>query len=186
MDRHSTTEPIGDDRGNGLNPEPGDTLEADQLPPRRSRRRLFRKYVALFVVVVSAALTASGGLEMWFAYREQMSSLAAIQSEQAQATAAEIGRFVREIQGQIGWTTGLPWTADAFEQRRFDALRLLRQVPAITEVSEIDATGHEQLRVSRLARDVVGSNLDVSSDPKFVEAVAKGVYYGPVYFRREL
>src|SRR5438552_3294290 len=33
--------------------------------------------------------------------------------------------------------------------------------------------------------DVVASGADLSSDPKFAEAVARKVYYGPVYFRRE-
>src|SRR3954471_3196565 len=33
--------------------------------------------------------------------------------------------------------------------------------------------------------DVVGSQADYSQEPKFTEAVAKKVYYGPVYFRRE-
>ena len=33
--------------------------------------------------------------------------------------------------------------------------------------------------------DVVGSGLDLSKDPKFAETVARKVYYGPVYFRRE-
>ncbi|MFZ0127012.1 MAG: ATP-binding protein, partial [Xanthobacteraceae bacterium] len=59
---------------------------------------------------------------------------------------------------------------------------------AITELSQLDATGHERLRVSRLAMDVVpppGSEIDYSKDPKFTEAVAHKVYYGPVYFRRE-
>jgi len=32
---------------------------------------------------------------------------------------------------------------------------------------------------------VVASGADLSSDPKFAEAVARKVYYGPVYFRRE-
>ncbi|MGA9036159.1 MAG: GAF domain-containing protein, partial [Pseudolabrys sp.] len=60
-----------------------------------------------------------------------------------------------------------------------------RQVPAITELSQVDASGKEQLRVSRLAMDVVGSGLDLSKEPKFAEAVKNKVYYGPVYFRRE-
>jgi signal transduction histidine kinase/CheY-like chemotaxis protein len=64
-------------------------------------------------------------------------------------------------------------------------LRLLRQVPAITELAQLDATGKERLRVSRLAMDVVASGADLSNDPKFTEAVARKVYYGPVYFRRE-
>ena len=33
--------------------------------------------------------------------------------------------------------------------------------------------------------DVVASQADLSKEPKFAEAVAKKVYYGPVYFRRE-
>src|SRR5262249_1707502 len=60
-----------------------------------------------------------------------------------------------------------------------------RQVPAITELAQLDATGKEQLRVSRLAMDVVASAADLSNDPKFAEAVARKVYYGPGYFRRE-
>ncbi len=39
--------------------------------------------------------------------------------------------------------------------------------------------------MSRLAMDVVDCGLDLSKDPKFTEAVAHKVYYGPVYFRRE-
>jgi HAMP domain-containing protein len=76
-------------------------------------------------------------------------------------------------------------SAGSIEQRRFDALRLLRQVPAITELAQVDSTGKERLRVSRLAMDVVDSGVDLSQDPKFSEAVARKVYYGPVYFRRE-
>jgi len=99
--------------------------------------------------------------------------------------AAKIGQFIKEIESQVGWTTQLLWSAGTIEQRRFDALRLLRQVPAITELAQVDASGKEQLRVSRLAMDVVGSGLDLSKEPKFTDAVKNKVYYGPVYFRRE-
>ncbi len=58
-------------------------------------------------------------------------------------------------------------------------------MPAITELAQIDATGHEQLKVSRLTMDVVGSGIDYSDKPEFTQAVANKVYYGPVYFRRE-
>ena len=88
------------------------------------------------------------------------------------------------IESQLGWTTQLPWSAETTEQRRFDARRLLRQVPAITELAMLDGTGHERLRVSRLALDVIDGQADLSADPKFTEALAHKVYYGPVYFRR--
>ena len=147
--------------------------------------RLFRKYVALFVSVVCVALLTNGLFEIWFSFQENKQALTRVQREQAEAAAAKIGQFIKDIEGQIGWTTQLPWTASALEQRRFDALRLLRQVPAITELAQLDSSGKEQLRVSRLAMDAVGVGTDFSKDPKFTEAVAKKIYYGPVYFRRE-
>ncbi len=58
-------------------------------------------------------------------------------------------------------------------------------MPAITELTQLDAQGHEQLKVSRLSMDVVGGNVDRSTDPAFVEAMAHKVWFGPVYFRKE-
>ena len=69
-----------------------------------------------------------------FSYQDQKTSLVRIQREQASGAAAKIGQFIREIEGQLGWMTQLPWAAVRLEQRRFDALRLLRQVPAIAEL----------------------------------------------------
>jgi signal transduction histidine kinase len=155
------------------------------LAPVRSRSRLFTKYVVLFVAVVGVALLSNGIFEVFFYYREHKAALIRIQHEQAEAAAAKISQFIKEIESQLGWTTQLPWSAGSIEQRRFDALRLLRQVPAITELAQVDSTGKERLRVSRLAMDVLDSNLDLSKDPKFTEAAAHKVYYGPVYFRRE-
>jgi signal transduction histidine kinase len=149
------------------------------------RTRLFTKYVALFVAVVGVALLSNGIFEVFFYYREHKAALIRIQHEQAVAAAAKITQFIKEIESQLGWTTQLPWSAGSIQDRRFDALRLLRQVPAITELAQVDSTGKERLRVSRLAMDVVDSGIDLSRDPKFTEAVAHKVYYGPVYFRRE-
>src|SRR5215472_4573506 len=149
------------------------------------RSRLFFKYTFLFVTVVVLALVASGGFEVRFSYQEHKNSLIGIQEQQAVAAADKIEEFITQIESQVGWTTQLPWTDGTLDQRRFDALRLLRQVPAITELAQIDAAGHEQLKVSRLTMDVVGSGIDYSGKPEFTQAVAKKVYYGPVYFRRE-
>jgi signal transduction histidine kinase/ActR/RegA family two-component response regulator len=149
----------------------------------RARGRLFRKYALLFAVIVSAALVANGLIDIWFSYREQNALLMRFQQERADAAAAKIGQFVKEIEGQIGWTTQLAWTAGSVEPRRLEALRLLRQVPAIIEVSLLDASGREQIKVSRLAMDMVASQTDRSKERGFVEAVANRSYYGPVYFR---
>ena len=176
---------LPDPRGGQPSSVEGVAGPARATPTSIVRSRLFLKYVGLLIAVVTLALIANGIFDVWFSFQEQKASLLRIQREQAEATAGKIGQFISEIQNQLGWTTQLPWSASTLDQRRFDALRLLRQVPAITELAEIDSTGHEQLRVSRLAMDVVGSGVDVSKDPAFTEAVAHKIYYGPVYFRRE-
>src|SRR3954453_9685586 len=165
--------------------------------PTKIRSRLFTKYVALFVAVVAVALLSNGIFEVFFYYREHKAALIRIQHEQAEAAAAKIGQFIKEIESQLGWTAQLPWSSGSVSDRRFDALRLLRQVPAITELAQVDSTGKERLRVSRLAMDVINSGVDVSQDPKFLVPISKfsdpatekstvpKVYYGPVYFRRE-
>src|SRR5262249_37781746 len=104
---------------------------------------------------------------------------------QAEYIADKLAQFIKETEVQVGWTTQLPSTGATIEQRRFDALRLLRQVPAITELSQLDADGKELLKVSRLAMDVVGGGTDYSKEAKFTETVAKKIYYGPVYMRKE-
>jgi Cache domain len=104
---------------------------------------------------------------------------------QAECIADKLAEFIKQAQSQVGWTTQLPSTGGSIEQRRFDALRLLRQAPAVTELSLLDAEGKEFYRASRLAIDVVGSGTDYSKEPKFTETVAKKIYYGPVYLRRE-
>src|SRR5882757_8410498 len=152
-------------------------MEEDSAPAGPERpsggRRLFAKYVALFVAVVTVALLFSGIFDALFYYREHRAALVRIQREQAEAAATKISQFIKEIESQLGWTAQLPWSASSLENRRFDALRLLRLEPPITELAQVDSTGKERLRVSRLAMDVVDSGLDLSKDPKFTEAVAR-------------
>jgi signal transduction histidine kinase len=157
------------------------------MPPLMPRGRLFRKYVVVFVGLVSGALLASGALELYFSYQENKAALVNLQREKAAAAAVQIESFVKEIERHIGWTTQ-PQAVQgpgAIEQRRIDFFRLQSQVPPITELRYLDAAGKEQLFVSRLAMEVVGSSVDFSTDPRFQQARAARTYYGPVYFRKE-
>src|SRR5262245_39575307 len=148
------------------------------------RRTLFWKYVILFVVVTSSSLVINALVDIWFTFRDHRAVLFRIQKEQAVSAASKITQFIREIEGQLGWTTHLSWETAATEQRALDGRRLLRQVPAIAELSLLDDEGREQLRISRQAMAEVGSNTDYSTEEKFKAALANKIYYGPVYFRR--
>jgi signal transduction histidine kinase len=56
-------------------------------------------------------------------------------------------------------------------------------VSAITELEQIDPSGLLQLRVSRTEPDEIERGIDVSHEPKFLDASSHTNYYGPVYFR---
>jgi class 3 adenylate cyclase len=149
--------------------------------------RLFRKFAILLVGLVGGSLFVSGAIEAYFSYQENKAMLVRIQRDKAIAAATIIKQFVKEIENQIAWTMHSSFLTgpQGFAQRRIDFLRLLRQAPAITEISLIDPTGKEKLRVSRLSMDVVGSGVDFSQDPKFTKAKAKRLYLGPVYFHKQ-
>jgi signal transduction histidine kinase len=151
------------------------------------RWRLFPKYATLIIALVGGMLVASGGISLYFSYGENQQHLVTLQREKAEAAAARIEQFIRDIEHQFGWTA-LPQVGaggNPIDQRRFEYLKLLRQVPAITEVAWIDATGREQLKVSRLAMDESGKDTDLSKDPRFLEAKSGKTWYSPVYFRKE-
>ena len=149
------------------------------------RGGLYLKYLVLFVGLVTGVLAINAAADLYFVYRDKTRTAIAVQHEKAEAAAQRIESFMREIERQIGWVAHAQWSALPLEQRQFDFIRLQRQVPAITELTHLDRDGREQLRMSRLAMDVVGSGVDRSNEPAFKEAVANRVYFGPVYFRKE-
>lgn len=151
------------------------------------RGSLFWKCVALFVALVGSASIVTGGSEIYFSYRENRATLLRLQQEKALAAAGTIEQFFRGLEQQVRWVNATWRSADerGSHQRYLDTLRLLRQAPAITELIDLDASGRERLRISRLALDIVGSNADYSRDPIFTEARVRRLYFSPVSFRKE-
>jgi GAF domain-containing protein/HAMP domain-containing protein len=151
----------------------------------KPRSHLFRKYAVLFITLVSGALLASGLLDLYFSYRENKAALVRLQRQEAEAAASRIDQFIRAIEAQVGWTTQALFVPQGtpLDRRILDSL--LRQAPSITEASYLDAAGREQLRISRLEMDAVGSQVDYSTESKFLEAKSGKTFFGPVYFREE-
>ena len=146
------------------------------------RGGLFLKYAVMFVAIVSLALAINGVSDIWFSYQEQNALLFRIQREQARSAADKISQFLSEITAGLAWETQLSLSDSTLNEWQFDAVRLLRQVPALNEIVQIDATGREQFRMSREEPDVVASHADHSQEPAFIQAMAQKIYFGPVYF----
>src|ERR1700741_2363575 len=105
-------------------PIPADGAAAErkraQFPRRGPRRRLFAKYAAAFVGLVSLVLLINGSLNVWFSYDEAKDAAIRLQHEKAAAAAQRIEEYISEIERQIGWTTATQWASAPIEQRRFD------------------------------------------------------------------
>jgi signal transduction histidine kinase len=166
--------------------------------------RLFRKYVVVLLVLVGGVLMASSLVELYFSYRETQLAIVRVERAKAVAAAGRIEQFLKEVEhqvrettrtasddpdasqvgpGRLGFREGLG--AALAQQRELDFVRVLRNVPAISDLSHLDLSGKEQLRVSRLDPDVAGSQEDLSRTPKFMEARAGKTYWSPVYFKND-
>ena len=108
----------------------------------RPRRLLFQKYfMALFVAVV-VPLLANGASEAWFGYRDQREVLSQRLHAEARSAAGKIQGFLDDITDQLQWTVQLPWRDGMDERHRFHVLRLMRQVPAVLEVTLVGRRRH--------------------------------------------
>lgn len=148
------------------------------------RLPLFWKYFLVLFAAVLVPLTVNGASEAWFGFQDYRAMLDQRLRVEARAAANRIEEFVTGIKEQMDWTVQLPWTQGNDERRRLDALRLLRQVPAIVDIALLDGAGMERLQVSRIGRDVIGSGIDRSADPAFAGARKSRIWYGPVTLNR--
>jgi signal transduction histidine kinase len=152
-----------------------------------TRGRLFRKYLVVLVALVGGALIVSSAIQVAFAFQAERDALLGIQRAQATIAAGKIESFLRGTETQIRAAMPAPTLGEyPLDRREDDYQRLRRLVPAVTEVSFVDANGRECVRASifRLnvrdcsrgedrSRDVAVARARESSQP----------YYSPVQFR---
>jgi hypothetical protein len=137
----------------------------------------------LFLAVV-IPLAANGVSEAWLGYRDQRARLDQLLGVEARSAAARIQGFIDGITNQLGWLVQLPWTEEPDERRRIDALRLLRQVPAIVSLTLVDGSGRERLYVSRIGLNRTESHTDRSAETAVTGARSARIWYGEVSYYR--
>ncbi|MFO1120036.1 MAG: adenylate/guanylate cyclase domain-containing protein [Rhodospirillales bacterium] len=153
--------------------------------PVRAGGSLFGKYFLVLFAAVVVPLLAAGASEGWLGYRDQRAHLDALLRAEARLAAAKIQSFVDGIRDQLAWAVQLPWTEGPDERHQTDALRLLRQVPAVVSLTLVDGAGRERLYVSRISLNRMEGGVDRSADPAVAGARSAGVWYGPVTSHRE-
>jgi len=153
---------------------------------------------------MGGVLLASSLVELYFAYRETQRAIVRVERAKAVAAAGHIEELLKQVELQVRATTrtasddpDASQTGPArlgfrqglggalAEQRELDFVRVLRNVPAVVALRHVDLTGREQLRVSRLDPDVVGSGDDHSQKPEFLAARGGKTHWSAVYFKNE-
>jgi adenylate cyclase len=145
---------------------------------------LFQKYLLVLFLAVAIPLAINGVIEAWLGYRDQRARLDQLLGVQATSAAAEIRDFIYGITNQLGWLVQLSWNDGPDERRRTDALRLLRQAPAIVSLTLLDNGGLERLYVSRIDLNRIESRTDRSADPAVVGARSDQIWFSDVSYNR--
>ena len=148
--------------------------------------RLFRKYFILILALVTGALLIPSSISLYFSYQETQKALHDVQHEKALAAAGRIEQYIGQVQSQLRGAALPQLGAEAGEQRRIEFLKLLKQVPDVTDIAFVGPDGCEKLRVSRLEMDAQGECLrSREKDAAFVSPKGGQPHYGRVYFRKE-
>jgi adenylate cyclase len=140
------------------------------------RGGLFAKYVVALVGLVVFVLAVNGATETWISYRATKTTLTDAMAEKAEATAKRIDQAVSELERQISVATRA--SVDTVDKRRAAYLQLLNQVPAVSQLTQLNGQGRELLRLSRTSV-AENSGADLSDDSRFTETVSRGVNYAP-------
>src|SRR5262249_23518951 len=98
--------------------------------------------------------------------------------------ARRIEQAMGDLERQTSWVTRASANSFTVEQRRVDYSQLINQVPAVSQVSFINAQGREELRLSRSGGVSYGSTVDFSRDMRFTDTLSRGATsFSQLYFR---
>jgi len=149
------------------------------------RRSLFAKYFATLFIAVIVPLLLGAASETWFGYLGQRRALNELLQSESRSAADRIQTFIDSIRDQLGWVVQLPWSPGENERHRIEALRLLRQVPAVASVTLVDEAARERVFVSRQDVNRVGQGSSMAADPAVRGALANKIWFGPVRYESD-
>ena len=146
---------------------------------------LLPKYALALMVLVGGTFLLGGLVDMALGYRAALEASATVQRAEVRSAAIRIATFLDGIRAQLQEVSVLPWAAGTvgLEDRREEYHRLMKLVPAISELRTFDWQGRERLRVSRVDYDEVDSGEPAPAEELLVLARERGMFYGRTFFR---
>jgi signal transduction histidine kinase/CheY-like chemotaxis protein len=141
------------------------------------------RFWLLVSLLLSGLMLAGAGIEARLAYLDSVAAAERAQRLEARAAADRISQYLGSIESQIRDAATLAWDSGALSsadlQEEFH--RVMKLVPAISEMRNVDSRGKERLYVSRTEKDRIDSRSDVPEEI-LKRAQAAPIVYGPVVF----
>jgi signal transduction histidine kinase len=168
-------------------PIAGKIVPEGTSPTTMARRfGLFPKYAAALMALVGGALITSGLIEMALSYRATVEATGELQRSEVRTAAVRIEQYLGSIRSQVDDVSSLPWDRGLLgsSDRRDEFQRLLKLVPAISQLTLVGADGRERIRVSRVQLDEIDGMRDARGNANVEEARRHGIFFSPTYFRQ--
>ena len=152
---------------------------------RRPTSVLRRRYFWFLAGFVTLLLLITSAPEVYYAYGENKAQIAALQLSDARLVANRISNFLDRQEQQLLEIDALPWESGLLndEDRVYEYERLMKMVPAITEIEHVDAAGKRAIRVSRVNISETGVAPGKGLGAAIAGANRAGKWYGATYLR---
>jgi signal transduction histidine kinase len=153
----------------------------------RPHRRLIWKYTTVVVALVAAAVVSVGLTELYFSYQDSKRALTRVEQDKASTAATSIKQrmdeIVRELEGLAQPTseTGLA----GLKEREQDFHALLVRHELMSELTYLDASGKERVRVGNGDIDRFNSGINRSRTAEFARTRGEPQYFGPLARERQ-
>ena len=144
---------------------------------------LYRKYVLTISLLVVVALLISGGLDVFFTYKDKLNSISDLEREEAFLAASSIDFFIGDVQRQLEQAALVQYEDDesGTTARRDDYMALVSRVVAVTELGYWNPSGQEPVVISQVGPDTFTTNSPLSVEQILDAVETNGRFNGPVY-----
>lgn len=144
------------------------------------RGRLFLRYWIVVSGLITGILLLGGGSEIFFAYRENIKRIEAVQRAEVRSVAGRIGQALGDVERSVKETASLPWHEKllGMQDAKQEFHRLLKVVSPIYEVRGLGVDG-QSLLVSRIRPDEIAPG---AVNAQSATAPTKPGY-GPIRYR---
>ena len=145
---------------------------------------LYRKYVLVISLFVAVALVFSGGLNIFFTYKDKLGSISDLEREKAYFAASNIDIFIGDVQRKLKQAAQVEYEDNdsGMTAREEDYLALVNRVPAITNLGYWNSMGQGRFMVAEFSRETFTSYSPFEVEQLLIGAKTNGTFNGPVYF----